>query len=82
MDRCIIKEFWKIADSDLIKLAQDKANLTRYEREVLRLMLTECYTQEQTAEIMEISTRKVQDLWKTACDKILSIYWIKLIAYK
>lgn len=80
MDRNKIKYFWKCKDISIINLAQDRANLTRNEREVLRLLLTEERTQEQTAEIMELSVRKVQSLWYSATDKLLSIYWVLIIA--
>ena len=80
MERNVIKQFWNCGDSSLVKLACERAGLTRKENEVLRLLLTECYTQEETAEKMDISTRKVQELWKSASSKLNLIYWVKVVA--
>lgn len=79
MDRGLIRSFWKCGDNSIIEFAIIRAHLNRKEKEVLRLLLDECYTQEETAEIMDISTRKVQNYWYDATDKLLSIPW--LVAY-
>lgn len=80
MDRSLIKAFWQCGDSLTIDFAIMRARLNRQEKEVLHFMLDECHTQEQTAELMDTSTRNVQKLWKSAADKLLNIEWVKLYA--
>ena len=82
MDKTLQKAFWSCGDSLTIDFAMMRARLNRQEKEVLRYMLDDCRTQEQTAELMDISTRQVQKLWKSAADKLLIIPWVKLYAYK
>lgn len=81
MDRNIVKLFWKCGDIDIINLACDRAGLTTPERQTLNMLLTDCKTQEETAEELGISTRKVQELWYSSCNKILQIYWVHVIAH-
>lgn len=80
MEKNVIKRFWNCGDSQLVRLACERAGLTRKENEVLRLLLTECLTQEEAAEEMELSTRKVQELWSSASKKLNLIYWVKVVA--
>ena len=80
MDRNLIKDFWNCGDGQIIDFAITRARLNRKEQEVLRLVLDECKTQEQAAEIMLISTRNFQATWYSAVDKILSIPWVKAYA--
>jgi len=79
MSRSLIRTFWNCGDSAIIDFAMDRARLNREERNVLHYILDECFTQEYTAEHMNISTRKVQQLWASACDKLLLIDWV--VAY-
>lgn len=78
-DRSLVKDFWQCGDNEVIEFAIHKARLNRLEKEVLCNLLDECLTQEETAEAMDISTRKVQNLWYSASEKLLSIPWV--IAY-
>lgn len=76
MDRSLLKFFWNCGDNDIIEFAIMRARLNRLEIEVIRLMLDECRTQEEIAEQMEYSTRKVQEIWYSASTKLLSIPWV------
>lgn len=80
MDRSLIKTLWACGDRLYIEYAVMRANLNRKEKEVLRLMLDECHTQEYTAELMDTSTRNVQKLWASATDKLLKIEWVRVYA--
>lgn len=76
MDKRLIRYFWNCGDSQTIEFAILKARLNRREKEILSLMLDECLTQEQTSERLDISTRRVQHYWYSACDKLLAIPWV------
>ena len=80
MDRTALRSFWGCGDNDIIEFALLKARLNKKEKEVVTLLLDECMTQEQAAEYLDISTRKVQELWYAGADKLLSIFWVKAIA--
>ena len=57
-----------------------RARLNRIERKVIQLIMDECQTQEQVAEELDLSTRKVQDIWYSAADKLLNQAWVKAYA--
>ena len=76
MDRSLIKDFWNCGDNEIIEFAIMRGRLNRKEKEALRYLLDECMTQEETAEKMDISTRNLQKLWYSACDKLLGIPWV------
>lgn len=76
----LIKAFWNCGDSNTIKYAVEVAHLNRIENEVLHLILDECRTQEQVAEILDFSTRAVQDYWSNGIAKILRIPWVMAYA--
>lgn len=76
MDRTLIKAFWKCGDNEIIEFALLRARLNRLEEEALRLVLDDCRTQEEAAEIMNISTRSFQNLWYDATNKLLYIPWV------
>lgn len=76
MDRTLIKDFWSCRDSQIIDFAIMRARLNKNEKDVLRLILDECMTQEQAAECMDISTRNLQKWWYSATDKLLSVEWV------
>lgn len=80
MDRTLLKDFWACGDNQIIEFALMRARLNRLEKEVVVLMLDECMTQEQTAERMDLSVRRVQNLWYDASDKLLSIDWVRAYA--
>lgn len=72
----LIKAFWKCGDNQIIEFAIIRARLNKLEKEVLRLTLDECMTQEQTAEYLDISVRNVQTVWKSATKRLLNIKWV------
>ena len=76
MDRNRLKAFWNCGDNQIIEFALLRAHLNRLEKEVIRLMLDECMTQEEIAEAIGYSTRKIQDLWYSASTKMLNIPWV------
>ena len=76
MDRGLLNYFWGCGDSQIIEFAMLRAYLNRHEREVIHLMLDECYTQEQTAEKLGYSTRAIQMYWYSGADKLLNIPWV------
>lgn len=80
MDRTLLKDFWKCGDNQLIQFAMLRARLNREEKDILECILDECMTQEETSELINISTRKVQELWYSASDKLLQIPWVMAYA--
>lgn len=76
MDRNLIYHFWNCGDDQIIQFAVVRAHLNRMEREVLTLVLDDCMTQEQVAEKLGYSTRRIQQFWRSACDKMLHIPWV------
>lgn len=76
MDRELLKAFWNCGDNQIIEFALIRARLNRNEKEVIRLMLDECLTQEEAAEQMGLSTRKIQSLWYSSAAKLLGIPWV------
>ncbi len=80
MDRSLVRDFWNCGDSQIIEFAILRARLNKHEKEVLTCMMDECMTQEQTAEHLDVSTRKVQDWWYSGADKLLSIPWVTAYA--
>ena len=76
----LIKAFWNCGDNQIIEFALLRAHLNRMEKEVVKLLLDECLTQEQIADCLNCSTRKVQDEWYSAIGKLLSIPWVKAYA--
>lgn len=74
--RSLIKAFWSCGDNDIIEFALLRARLNRHEKEVLQLTLDDCLTQEQASEKLSISTRKFQDRWYSAVNKLLAIPWV------
>lgn len=80
MDRELLKCFWNCGDNQIIEFAILRARLNSNEKKVLEYILDECLTQEETAEIMEYSTRRVQDFWCSAVKKLLNIDWVRAYA--
>lgn len=76
MDRNLLKAFWNCGDNQIIEFALLRARLNKIEKEVVRLSLDECLTQEEIAEMMDFSTRRIQQFWNTAADKLLGIPWV------
>lgn len=80
MDKELLKYFWNCGDNQIIEFAILRARLNSKERKVLEYMLDECLTQEETAEMMEYSTRRIQDFWCSAARKLLNIDWVEAYA--
>lgn len=80
MDRNLLTYFWNCGDDQIIEFAMLRAHLNRHEREVIHLLLDECMTQEEVAERIDFSTRRVQDFWYSGADKLLNIPWVKAYA--
>lgn len=80
MDRSLLKSFWKCGDNQIIEFAIERARLNKQEREVVECLLDRCMTQEETAEYLNWSVRKIQDCWHNATDKLLSIPWVDAYA--
>lgn len=80
MDRTLIKDFWNCGDNDIIEFALLKARLNKREKEVIHLILDECLTQEQAAERLDYSPRRLQEFWYSGCDKLLNINWVRAYA--
>lgn len=76
----LLKCFWNCGDNQIIEFAILRARLNSREKQVLQLMLDECLTQEETAERMNYSTRRVQDFWCSAVHKLLNIDWVRAYA--
>lgn len=79
MDRNLVKAFWSCGDNQIIEFALTRARLNRNEADAVRLLLDDCLTQEQAAEKLDISPRRLQEYWYAATDKLLSIPWV--VAY-
>lgn len=80
MDRELLTYFFNCGDNDIIEFAIMRAHLNRREKDVIRLMLDECMTQEEIAEQMSYSTRRIQDFWYSGATKLLNIPWVKAYA--
>ena len=76
MDRSLIQCFWNCGDDQIIQFAIQRAHLNKNEKEIIRLVLDECCTQEEAAEVMGYSTRRTQDIWYSATNKLLNIKWV------
>ena len=76
----LLKAFWSCGDGQIIEFALIRARLNKTEKEVLNLMLDECMTQEEVAERLNYSTRRVQQFWVSGADKLLSIPWVNAYA--
>lgn len=76
----LLRAFWNCGDGQIIEFALLRAHLNKREYEVINLMLDECLTQEETAEALNYSTRKIQDLWVSGADKLLRIPWVRAYA--
>lgn len=79
-DRRLLRKFWNCGDNSFIEYAIVRARLNKTERQVLNLIFDECMTQEEAAEAIDISTRRVQDIYYNAADKLLGIPWVSAYA--
>lgn len=76
MDKSLLKHFWNCGDNEIIEFAIQRARLNRQEKDVIKFILDDCMTQEQTAERMNYSYRRVQEIWYSANSKLLNIPWV------
>lgn len=74
--RDYIKAFWNCGDSRIINLALDSVELTEPELKILRMCLKACMTQEEIAEVLNLSPSYVQKIWYKATDKLLALPWV------
>lgn len=72
----LLRAFWGCGDGQIIEFALLRARLNKTEEYVIRMMLDECLTQEVVAENLHYSTRRVQQIWYSGADKLLSIPWV------
>lgn len=80
MDRELMYLFFNCGDNDIIEFAIIRAHLNRREKDVIRLIMDECMTQEEVAEKLSYSTRRIQDFWYSGATKLLNIPWVKAYA--
>lgn len=80
MDKNLLTYFWNCGDDGIIEFAILRAHLNKHEKDVIHLMLDECMTQEEVAERIEFSTRRVQDYWYSGAKKLLNIPWVRAYA--
>ena len=73
----LLRAFWGCGDNEIIEFALFRARLNRVEKEVVRLILDECYTQEEAAEYLNLSVRKIQKIWFDAANKLINIAWVQ-----
>lgn len=76
----LLRAFWNCGDGDIIEFALLRAHLNKKELNIIKLMLDECMTQEEVAEQIGYSTRRTQQLWCSAANKLLAIPWVKAYA--
>lgn len=76
MDKSLIYDFWGCGDDQIIDFAIERARLNRHEKDVVCLILDECLTQEETAEKLNYSPRRVNEFWRSAVKKLLNIPWV------
>lgn len=74
--RDYIKAFWNCGDSRIINLALDSVELTEPELKILRMYLKACMTQEEIAEVLNLSPSYIQKIWYKATDKLLALPWV------
>ena len=80
MDKSLLTYFWNCGDNEIIEFALMRAHLNKREREVIHFMLDECMTQEEVAEKINFSTRRVQEFWYSGAKKLLNIPWVSAYA--
>lgn len=76
-NKALLNAFWMCGDGSIIEFAKLRAHLNRNEERVIELMLDGCYTQEEIAEMLNYSPRRIQDFWYSGAQKLLNIPWVK-----
>ena len=69
-----LRKIFNIPERDLLCFLLAKVNLTEKEKEVVDNYFAKGYTEEQTAEIMEMSKNGVQNIKKKAYNKIVKVW--------
>ena len=73
MEKSLVKFFMNCGDDQIIQFALTRAHLNKLERDVILLMFDECLSQEEVAERMGFSTRRIQEIWYSSAKKLLSM---------
>ena len=74
MTREQLKYVFNIPERDLLEFLLRKVNLTDCEKEVIQNCLVKGYTEEHTAEIMQMSRNGIQKIKKKALEKIEKVW--------
>lgn len=74
--RALVYAFFNCGDNQIIEFALLRAHLNRREADVIHYLMDECMTQEEVAEELGYSTRRVQDIWYSGAKKLLDIPWV------
>lgn len=69
-----LRTIFSIPEKDLLQFLLNKVNLTEKELKVIDNCLIKGYTEESTAEIMEISRNGVQNIKKKAYAKLSKVW--------
>lgn len=69
-----LKAIFSIPERDLLQFLLNKVNLTEKELKIIDNCLVKGYTEEYTAEIMEMSRNGVQKIKKKAFDKLSKVW--------
>jgi predicted DNA-binding protein (UPF0251 family) len=69
-----LKTIFSIPERDLLQFLLNKVNLTEKELKIIDNCLVKGYTEEYTAEIMEMSRNGVQKIKKKAFDKLIKVW--------
>lgn len=69
-----LKAIFSIPERDLLQFLLNKVNLTEKELKIIDNCLVKGYTEEYTAEIMEMSRNGVQKIKKKAYDKLIKVW--------
>lgn len=80
VDRQLIFAFFDCGDDQIIQFALTRAHLNKPELQVIKCMVDERMSQEETAEAMGYSVRHTQDIWYSASKKMLNIAWVRAYA--
>lgn len=70
MDKNEIRKILKYPSLEIVNLALDYVNLTEKERRVIELTELKGYTEERSAEILDISVRNLQMIKAKSFEKI------------
>lgn len=69
-----IRKVFNIPEKDLLQFLLDKVNLSDKELKIINLCLIKGKTEEQTAEILEMSRNGVQKIKKNAYKKLSKVW--------